>query len=997
MKFIPAIVLSVSTLACPDLQALKVPVSPVRQNLPAPDLRTRIDLLDPQTVVPDPVRDAADATRIKARLGQLYLQGAAPAPGDTRAWVNSQVADGSWTEFDYDTFYPQFFPPFEHLKRVSGLALAYLKEDPFKGDPAIREAITRGIDFWITKAPQTRHVWFLEIGVPLELVKPLILLEAELPQELIKRAFPMLTCALHDSDYIYNGAPATGANLTWIARSAMEAALLTNDIPLAQQAAHRIADEIRVALDEGIQPDFGFYQHGKQFYAGGYGASFVHDCATAIALLDGTRFALPRERVQLLVDYILEGTRWMTRHGEWVAGSRGREITRPGGRMSPHALQWLLQVEDIPRRQELQAFAAEIAAEPGTVEPSVRGNRHFWSVDLMTQHEPAWSGFIDLTSKRIFGTEGGNKENLLGYHLVDGVVQIMKSGTEYHNIAPLWDWKKIPGTTILQYGSHVPAIDWWGDGTRGTTAFVGGLSDSERGLAVLDFQRHGVQVQKAWSVSSQWILAAGTGLKVSPGNSDNVATTVDQRYRRGPVMLQAPGGEGEEAKPGRTQLQGPVWVRHDNMGYLIPANHRATLLLDHRQAGWESVNSIEGAKGNGMEADLFTLWIDHGPHPVMDFHYMIWPDLPLDAPLPQLESLPSVRSFEGGLLVIEDKKAGLLQAAAFEAGRWELDLGVFSTSDPCVVQLKKTPSGSRLTVADPSATRERLTLSYPQQWLPELLWGYFNAPHHIELPKGVEAGNSVVADLSVVSYVKLSAATAMRERNTIPMVEVEGGYFDMGREGGDVDERPVRKVHLRAFQVSQMEITADLYHKVRDWALKNGYEIASTGQAMEGGGFSSYPGDRPVVRVDWFSAVLWCNAFSEMNRLDPVYYADSELTEVYRSGRKHLSPHHLKVEADGYRLPTEAEWEHACLLEHVLLGTMLDSVSEWCFDFYGGYPAESQVNPAGPAYGFDRVRRGGIKGGFQGGLQSPSVRLADVPMTGSGNTGFRVVRTILPQ
>jgi acetate kinase len=86
------------------------------------------------------------------------------------------------------------------------------------------------------------------------------------------------------------------------------------------QAAQRLAEEIRAVSDEGIQPDFSYYQHGRQLYSAGYGGSFPADCATVAGLLDGMRFALPRA----LYD---EGVRRYGFHGlsyDYIAGELAR-------------------------------------------------------------------------------------------------------------------------------------------------------------------------------------------------------------------------------------------------------------------------------------------------------------------------------------------------------------------------------------------------------------------------------------------------------------------------------------------------------------------------------------------------------------------------------------------------------------------------------------------------------------------------------------------------
>jgi len=157
------------------------------------------------------------------------------------------------------------------------------------------------------------------------------------------------------------------------------------------------------------------------------------------------------------------------------------------------------------------------------------------------------------------------------------------------------------------------------------------------------------------------------------------------------------------------------------------------------------------------------------------------------------------------------------------------------------------------------------------------------------------------------------------------MVLVPAGPYIMGdtRNEGLEDELPAHEVYVSAFYIWETEVTVEQFRDVYEWSLQNGYEYGTytsyeyDGEEIAVPGFSpdparAYPGDNyPIVLVAWHNIVKWCNAKSEKEGLRPCYYRDTDHTEVHRTDETILTVFHVDWDADGYRLPTEAEWEKA--------------------------------------------------------------------------------------
>ncbi|NQV17667.1 MAG: SUMF1/EgtB/PvdO family nonheme iron enzyme [Armatimonadetes bacterium] len=249
--------------------------------------------------------------------------------------------------------------------------------------------------------------------------------------------------------------------------------------------------------------------------------------------------------------------------------------------------------------------------------------------------------------------------------------------------------------------------------------------------------------------------------------------------------------------------------------------------------------------------------------------------------------------------------------------------------------------------------------------------------------------------------VKVDYITVTEDSNE--MIFVQGGTFEMGDHyfEGDEDELPVHSVYLDSYYIGKYEVTQAEY------------------EAVVGTNPSYFIGDDlPVEQVSWYDAVTFCNLKSQQEGLTPCY---------------NLDDWSCNFSANGYRLPTEAEWEYAArggvnwtddyrhsgcheigelpyyawysddqthpvgtkLPNQLEVFDMSGNVWEWCNDWYGFdyYSSSPPSNPHGPDDEFGRILRGGGWGSSADGCRV-AVRNSSYPgLSQYRYFGFRFART----
>ena len=153
-------------------------------------------------------------------------------------------------------------------------------------------------------------------------------------------------------------------------------------------------------------------------------------------------------------------------------------------------------------------------------------------------------------------------------------------------------------------------------------------------------------------------------------------------------------------------------------------------------------------------------------------------------------------------------------------------------------------------------------------------------------------------------YRVLGSANPLANMNLIPAGSfMIGDTLDGGLPTDGTMPTYSTNVYVSAFYMDVNLVTYSQWQSVYYWATNNGYGFDSPG--------SGKGADYPVSQYSWYDAVKWCNARSQQAGLTPVYYTDAGFTQVYTNGEVGITNEEVNWSANGFRLPTEAEWEKA--------------------------------------------------------------------------------------
>jgi chondroitin AC lyase len=595
---------------------------------------------------------------------------------------------GSWPDIDYADKTRGGWTVSNHLARLNNMAVLYKRPgSKWTNDPNLEAKIISGLDFWFKNDFICPNWWYPEIGVPKILGPTMLLMEDKLSAAEKNAGIKILSRAKIGM---------TGQNKVWLSGNVIYRSLLTNDIDSIRAAVDAIEGEVVISENEGIQPDYSYHQHGLQQQFGNYGSSYAGDMLKWAVIFQNTPFHFETAEIVILRNYLLQGMRW-------IIWKNKMDISACGRQLFTHAqVDKARSIEQVYNKMPLIDPSYKTQYE--TAMDDFDGDKHFWKSDMTVHRRGTFYSSVKMSSRRVGGAESCNDENIQGYHLGDGATYFYQSGEEYTDIFPFWNWKKIPGTTTYQDAAPLPVLPC--NGYRIESDFVGGVSDGTNGITSMAYYRDSLTAKKSWFFFNDEIVCLGAGIHAA--NDKDVATTVNQSFLSGNVIVKQPTGINT-LKNGEHDLSEVSWVLHDNWGYYFPNKTNIELTNKQEKGDWKRVLKRMPAKE--IQADIFTLWLDHHSNPKLaGYAYFVFPSATANNIDARAAAISLVENSEN-LQAIEDSEKQMAGIVFINPGEATTKLfNKISTDKPCIIMLTKKSTLLTLTISDPTHLESFITV-----------------------------------------------------------------------------------------------------------------------------------------------------------------------------------------------------------------------------------------------------------------------------------------------
>ena len=600
---------------------------------------------------------------------------------DVASLSSSLNENGQWSDIDYADQSPSLWQLEHHLDRLVDISKAFR----YMGatDTLLLSAAIRGLNNWFDNNYTNPNWWYGKIGVPRRMLAIAYLLDENLPLDLSVK----VADALNNIDSDDFPARPGGDRIQVISNHA-KVLLWKRDYSEVGNMFKKIEAEARIAPYEevmydaggnlavrndyrpsgrGVQSDMSFHHRGDRVDSTlTYGLELPEFFAYWAQMLKDTEYAFDESSINFIIDFYLDGVGRHLVAGRYAEPTiMNRELARPGaGVFRSDIARHLLSISNGYRIEELQKTIERLDGKQAENDSYAK---YFDQSGYFVFSRPDFQTAVRFYSERNANQEAPhNNEGIRNHFRGDGANMLSVTGREYADIAPVFDFRMIPGATtpLIPYE---PLTDW-GDVVvlNSPITFAEAACDSLYGAVAFDFQssRSDLKARKAWFFFDDEYLCLGAGINASSG--DSIITTIEQSL----------SASGESRKVGD-------WYFHNGNAYHI-IDGQAAGGVEHRTGSWNNaVRNVEYAD-EIREADVFSLAIEHGVDPTdSTYAYAIVPcsDEIVDHGFEILANTPKIQA-----VMSKDKK--IMYVVFYEEGEITTPVGKIRATGPEIKFLK---------------------------------------------------------------------------------------------------------------------------------------------------------------------------------------------------------------------------------------------------------------------------------------------------------------------
>lgn len=509
---------------------------------------------------------------------------------DGDAILNAAAVDEDGNLFfpdvDYTSKERASWSPAKHIARAEKLAILYRLETDEGKKAEYKEGVIKLLEHWFKNDYQSDNWWYNRLSNANVLGEIGVLMKDDLNKKQIKKLAQFvsrgsLTVSVEANAHV-------GANSIDFAMSTIKFGAITGNRQAIKKAVKVISDELKYSNGEGLKDDGTFFQHGNRIYMGGYGIEFINGMTNLMYILSGTKYIFTEKQLTPFANFILDGLQAMSFGKTLDPTTMGRSVSRHNAQPltgTTVSLSKLAEIEEMPRRDEIKAYVNSILNDT----KSDNGVRYFPTAKfLVINNSDFYFSFRGGDDELVY-SEIINDENILGYNSsFPGVTTIMHTGKEYTNIAPVFDYSLVPGTTAVyetdeELFNHDDFTYRYLKGTYPAAAADGAAVSSAQTT------HEGISMTVSCFATDNAAILLGAGMNDSKGRKMN--TTLDQSFYAGSFV-----------RDGNT-------VIHNGIKYTVLDGGALSAGSKHVVGDWHR-NNIPNAPEKA-EGDIFTVSIEN--------------------------------------------------------------------------------------------------------------------------------------------------------------------------------------------------------------------------------------------------------------------------------------------------------------------------------------------------------------------------------------------------